>query len=483
MDPTTTSPTPSATSVPMARKPGLLINGAYARLWFGHTISIFGDFIFDTTLVLWIAAVIARGQTWAPLAVSGVFIATTVPTLLISPIAGVFVDRWNKRRTMLAMDALRAALVALLILAAGVVPLPFLSGGRLPLLWQLGVIFAVVFLLNTFSQFFRPASLALTGDIVPEETQARAMGLSQTSMSIAMILGPTLAAPIFVAFGPEWALGVNALSFVASFLFIQSVKAPPAARSVVEGASPHFWKELGLGLRFFLRSRVLVVLTISAAILMLGGGAINALDYFFVTGNLHASENLYGLITGVMGVGLIVGAILAGAFAQKIGLTRTIWISLLALAIAVLAYARMTDFWVAATLMAVVGVFQAALNVAVGPLLLQSTPREMIGRVSSILNPVITIATLAGAVLAGYLDSTLLRGFSATLLGVHLGPVDTILTGAGVIALVGALFAMVSLRGVRPSVPQPTATPLAPEPPPVVALPPLAAEVEQPIIR
>jgi MFS family permease len=209
---------------------------------------------------------------------------------------------------------------------------------------------------------------------------------------------------------------------------------------------------------------------------------MNTLDYFFVTGNLGAPASLYGAVSGAMGVGMILGAIVAGAFAQKIGLVRTLWLSLLALALMILAYARSGDIRFAILFIALAGVAQAALNVAVGPLLLQSTPREMIGRVSSILNPVITVATLVGAALGGYLDSTLLHGFSATLLGVHFGPVDTILTGAGVIALVGALFAMVSLWGVRLSVPQPTATPVAPEPPPVVALPPLAAEVEQPII-
>ena len=478
MNPTTTSPALSPTP---AKKPGMFINGNFGRLWIGHTISVFGDFIFDTTLVLWIAAVIARGQAWAPLAVSGVFIATTVPMLLIGPIAGVFVDRWSKRGTMLAMDAVRAALVALLILSAGVVPLPFLPGGRLPLFWQLGVIYAVVFLLNALSQFFRPASLALTGDIVPEEAQARAMGLSQTSMSIAMILGPTLAAPIFVAFGPEWALGINALSFVASFLFIQTVSAPPAAHSAVRGERSSFWKEFGLGLGYFLRSRVLVVLSISAAIVMLGGGALNTLDYFFVTGNLHASATYFGVLQGAMGIGMILGSILAGAFAQKIGLTRTFWLSLLAMAVLITAYARLTDIWVAIAVIGVAGIGQAALNVAVGPLLLQSTPREMIGRVSSILNPLVMLATLGGAGLAGYLDSTVLRGFSTTLLGFHFGPVDTIFTAAGLIALVGALFAMIGLRGVRPAV-QPPEAQGAEEAHVAAAMPPIAAGAEEPVL-
>ncbi|MGE5333407.1 MAG: MFS transporter [Nitrososphaerota archaeon] len=478
MNPTTTSPALSPTP---AKKPGMFINGNFGRLWIGHTISVFGDFIFDTTLVLWIAAVIARGQTWAPLAVSGIFIATTVPMLLIGPVAGVFVDRWSKRGTMLAMDAVRAVLVALLILTAGVVPLPFLPGGRLPLVWQLGVIYAVVFLLNALSQFFRPASLALTGDIVPEETQARAMGLSQTSMSIAMILGPTLAAPIFVAFGPEWALGINAFSFVVSFLFIQTVSAPPAARSGARGARSSFWKEFGLGLGYFLRSRVLVVLSIAAAIVMLGGGALNTLDYFFVTGNLHASATYFGVLQGAMGIGMILGSILAGAFAQKIGLTRTFWLSLLMMAVLITAYARLTDIWVAIAVIGVAGIGQAALNVAVGPLLLQSTPREMIGRVSSILNPLVMLATLAGAGLAGYLDSTVLRGFSVTVLSIHFGPVDTIFTAAGLIALVGALFAMVGLRGIRPAV-QPAEAQGVDETPVTPAISPMAAGAEEPVL-
>lgn len=486
MDPTTTGPASSAT---VARKPGLLINGNYGRLWLGHTISIFGDFIFDTTLVIWIAAVLARGQSWAPLAVSGVFIATTVPMLFVGPIAGVFVDRWNKRRTMLVMDAARAALVALLILSAGVVPLPFLPDGRLPLFWQLGVVYAVVFLLNTLSQFFRPASLALTGDIVPQDYQARAMGLSQTSASIAMILGPTLAAPLFVAVGPEWALGIDALSFVVSYLLIQTVSAPPAASSIADGIRPNFWKEFGLGLRFFLRSRVLVILTISAAILMLGGGALNTLDYFFVTENLHASTAYFGLLQGAMGVGMILGAILAGVFAQKIGLVRTLWLSLLGMALLITAYARSTDIWVAIAVIGVAGVPQAALNVAAGPLLLQSAPREMVGRVSSILNPAITIATLTGAALGGYLASEVLRDFSATIFGVHFGTVDTIFTGAGALALAGALFAMFALWGVRPQAPQPTsdgvpddASNVTLDAQPRVATPPLVAPAEEPVL-
>ncbi|MGH2487726.1 MAG: hypothetical protein ACRDHE_17130, partial [Ktedonobacterales bacterium] len=77
-----------------------LINKNFALLWTGQTISAFGDTLFDTTVVLWIALVLARGQTWAPLAVSGGLLATLVPKILVGPMAGVFVDRWDKQRTL-----------------------------------------------------------------------------------------------------------------------------------------------------------------------------------------------------------------------------------------------------------------------------------------------------------------------------------------------------------------------------------------------
>src|SRR5215472_4885018 len=105
MESSETSHTPPASP----SKTQIFINGNFALLFSGSAISSIGDFVFSTTLVLWIAVILAKGQSWAPLAVSGVLVATTVPAFLIGPIAGVFVDRWDKRRTMLAVNLLQAA--------------------------------------------------------------------------------------------------------------------------------------------------------------------------------------------------------------------------------------------------------------------------------------------------------------------------------------------------------------------------------------
>jgi MFS family permease len=429
-------------------KTPIFINRNFALLWSGQAVSYIGDFVFDTTLLLWIATQIGAGQSWAPAAVSGVLACIFAPTLAGAPIAGVFVDRWDKRRTMLAMDAIRACLVAGLILASGVVALPFFAGGSMPAGWQLAMIYTVVLLATVCQQFFGPARMALIGDVVDEEQRARASGLGQVTMSLAAVIGPPLAAPLLFNFGVQWALLFNALSFVVSFFAIALVQAPPAARSVAVGANGHAWQELIDGLRFFAGNQILMTVLISASLAMLGAGALNALDIFFVTGNLHTSASLYGYLSAAFGLGAVVGAILASAYAQRIGPARLFWCALLMTGVGLLIYARLTSFWPAVVLLCVVGIPVAGLNVAVMPLVLQTTPRELIGRVSSVLNPAVSLTSLTSIVVAGMLVSTLLQDFHADVAGIAFGPVDTIFTAGGLLCLAGGLYAMVRFRRV-----------------------------------
>lgn len=446
MDPTTPV---SASRAGATRRVGPLINRPFGLLWAGHTISTLGDFVFNATLVVWIGAQLAKGQPWAPLAVSGVFVAASVPVFVVGPLAGVFVDRWDKRRTMVLSDVLRAVLVAVLIVATGAVSLP--GGAPPPLGVRLGLIYGAVFLLNALERFFRPAMTALIGDLVAEEHRARATGLTQVSFSVAILLGPTLAPLLYIAVGPALALAINAASYLVSVLTLLPLRAAVAALAPVaaaEGApSGGVGREFRAGLAFFVRSRTLVTVSVAAMIVMIGGGAINALDFFFVTATLGAPVAAYGVAEGAMGLGLLVGAILASALVGRIGLGRSIWLSLLLLGVAIVVYSRMTALVPAMVVLFLAGTPQAALNTAIGPLLLRETPRELLGRVMSLLDPLVMVATMAGTAVSGYLAANVLSGFSADALGMHFGAVDTIFTVAGGIALVGAVYAAIGLRG------------------------------------
>jgi MFS family permease len=423
----------------------LLINRNFALLWSGQTVSYLGDAIFTTTLILWIATRVAQGQSWAPLAVSGVLLATAVATSVVGPLAGVYVDRWDKRRTLLSMNALRAFLVALLL------PLAFVPSGTLPALWELGWIYTIVILTTSCDQFFSPARLALIGDIVPEEQRARATGTEQASQQLAFIIGAPLAAPLFFIFGVQWALIGDALSFGVSFLTLLAIRTPPSARSLAPGDRGNALGEFRAGLHFFASNRVLRTILIAAVVGTLGAGATNALNIFFLQENLHAPAQLYGVMGAATASGALLGAIVAGIWAQRIGLVRCFWLGLVLSGLLFLVYARMTTFVTGVAVATFEQVPDAAISVVFAPLVLQATPRELVGRVFAVFMPSVSLTSMLSIALAGYLDSTVLGGLHVQLVGVSFGPVDTIFTVSGCLMVLAGLYAMVALRLPAPN--------------------------------
>jgi MFS family permease len=461
---------PAAEPKQAVAKPGLLINRNFALLWYGQAVSQIGDWVFDTTLVIWIGTVLGRGQPWAPLAVSGVLLATALPYFCVGPIAGVFVDRWDKRRTMLAADGIRAGLILLLL---ALTALPFV---RLPLGGILAAVYVTVFLASLCSQFFRPSLTALIGDLVAEPYRVRASGLSELTANLAFVIGPAFAGPLVFGIGVGWALLINAVSFAVSFAALFAIR-PPAAAAPVEapaGAS-HVVRELLSGLRFYFGNRVLTTLLVSFAIGTLGGGAFNALAIFFVTQNLHADPSLYGVAVAAVGLGAIAGAASGTYLGERFGVVRMFWLATLALGVSIVVLARFTSIGPGLVAYVVFGFTQGPINIAVTPLVLHVTPRELVGRAVAVLEPAIMAASILSLLLAGLLDSTVLHGFHAHLLDFAFGPVDTIYTAVGVLIFASGIYAMLGLRGIELT--RPAEPVLGVEAQPPVGQLPNAAEV------
>jgi MFS family permease len=413
-----------------------LINHSFALLWTGQVITDLGTVIFNTALVVWVAADLARDQAWAALAVSGVLAAATLPMLLVRPLAGVWVDRWDARRTMLGMDALRAALVALLAVAV-------LAPG-LTLIPRLAVVYIVIFAVSACAQFFNTALLALIADVVPEPELARASGLSEVTWSAASIAGPPLAAPLVVVLGVQWALLGNALSFLVSFLMLWLIPAGPqrerpAVRTAIRA-------DLLAGLRFVARTPVARALTIAMSLAMLGAGALRALDFFFVTQDLHAPASAYGLVGPAFGGGSVIGALLAGRYARRIGAAQTLWVSMVAVGLLIVVLARQTSLPAALAVYVVFGIANSGANVALTPLLVGATPRELLGRANALFFTVISAALLVSVAAAGYLASGPLHGLHNVALGFGFDATTSLLTGGGLLICAGGLYARWRLR-------------------------------------
>jgi len=416
------------------------ISRDFGLLWAGQAVSNLGDMVFNTTVALWIVTQLARNESWAPLAVSGVLVAAALPDLLVGPFVGVFVDRFDRRRLMLRMDAIRAILIGLLAVWTGAIALPWVRFTQPPASWQLAGLYAAVFLSGICAQFFAPARIAIIGELVPESLRARAFGLTQVTSSLALVVGPAVAAPIYFQLGPGDALVANGLSFVASFAAIAAVRLTGAATPHAK-ATGSYRHELMEGFRYFAGNKALVAIVITACLIMLGGGCLNALDIFFLQQNLHASTTLYGLLSGAGGAGLLVGALLASACAERLGIARVFWLGLISVGLAVLVYARLSSFAPALVVLFLMGIPNAGVNVALGPLVLRHTPQHLVGRIAAVLHPAITLATLLSTAASGALASTVLRGLHFSFLGIQWGAIDLIFTWTGMIIVVGGLYA------------------------------------------
>jgi MFS family permease len=393
-----------------------------------------GDSVFDITVMLWVASVIAKGRPWAPAAASGVLIAAAVPILVAGPVAGVWIDRWDRRRIMLTADACRAVLIASLLLVPAL-------GHKLPPGGELAAIYLAVAAESGFAQFFNPSRLALLGLIVAPADRPQASGMLQATSSTASIIGPPLAAPLLFTLGVQWALLINAVSFVISFAAIRSIRQPPATGSRPERSG--FAAEFRAGLRFFATSRLLVALSTGVVICTLGTGALNALDVFFLRDNLHTSVSWLGTLYAAIGTGAVGGALAGGWAGRRIGPARVFWLAMVLGGLLLLAYSRATELPAALAAGSLVGLMFGALNAAAPPLLLAAIPQHLTGRVMSVFNPLQQVANIISMAAAGFLAGTVLRGMHVVVAGVTFGPINTIFAASALLVITGGL-AMIS---------------------------------------
>jgi MFS family permease len=421
-------------------KPGLLINRNFALLVVGQAISQFGDFVFTLTLVVWVATKVAPAS-WAPLAVSCIMFSIYIPSILLGPWVGVFVDRWQHRQTMIRIDCLRACLIIILLLFTGIV---------LPL-WHISAVSTVVivcsevFLESTCSLFFNPANTGLIGQIVPQEQQPQAQGRSQALYAIAKLIGPLLGPILYFAVGILWCLLIDAVSFLVSIITLWTIHVALLERRPQE-QSGGFWREFVQGISFSFQDRVLRVLIISNFVIVLGIGSFDSLFLFFMQRNLHTAVSLSGVLVAAMAVGTIIGALIFGNAAHKIGLVRLLWSSIIACGLFLALFSRLTNFSLGLLAIFLVGFTMSAMSVTIGPILLRRSPVDLVGRVSAVMGSLSMVGTTLSTTMAGFLASVVLASLHVHLLGTSFGPIDTIFFSGACLFMLSGFYVFFTLR-------------------------------------
>jgi MFS family permease len=281
----------------------LSTNRNYRFTWTGQIVSEIGD-NFNNIAVF----ALAMALTHSGMVVTGVLLARAVPAITIGPLAGVLLDRFDRKRIMIASDLMRALVALGFILAV--------TSHRI---WVLYLFSA---LLMVASPFFTAGRSAILPTIAsPEEIHA-ANSLTQTTQWMTLTVGTFLGATV-VAIGYKWAFVFNALSFVFSAWCIWNLRAPDAAgfrakRKVLANDEDEVirpWHEYREGLRYMRSVPLVLAIALLSVGWATGGGAAQILFTLFGEVVFNRGASGIGIIWGCAGLGLLLG----GAFANWLG--------------------------------------------------------------------------------------------------------------------------------------------------------------------
>ena len=407
------------TDTPMGVRDVLRIRD-YRHLFAGQVVSDIGDGI-TLLLVLLVINDLTGGST---IAIALMAIAEAVPAFTVGLVAGVYVDRWNRRSIMLAADLLRAGIV----ITFGLISSPEL----LPLLYALGFAQASV------STFFRPARGALLPHIVPAEGLPAANGLAQASQVIGGVIGAGIAGLLFGLFG-SGVIGfvIDAGTFLVSFLLISRIASSAGAiagdvRARAAGSSVVSSLRDGFGI--VRHSRVLAGIILAAGVTMLGLGAVNVLFVPLVMNDLQVNPTWMAGIDAAQTVGMLAAAALVTTLVKRVAPTSIITLGLVGIGICIGLMAGVSAIWQVLVILVIVGLCVTPIQAMIQTLVQTATPDASRGRVVSLIQAAMSTASVASMAIGGVLGQ---------VIGIR-----EVFFAAGVITLVAAAISFVMFRGV-----------------------------------
>lgn len=377
----------SSATQPQPASPGSIFKLApFRTIWFGQFVSIFGDFV----ALFAIISLITFRWHGNPVQVTSITIAYVLPLAIIGPPAGVLVDHWNVKRVMIASDLTRAVLSLLLVWVTSV--------------REIGV---VMFCLSVMSSAFMPAQSISIRTLVPRERLLQANAMLSQAFYLIRIASPVIAGAIVAWLSERACFYIDAASFLFSALMISTLTINRPPREDADKTLRGLTKDFAEGNRFIFTHPGLSFVFIAMAVAMFVLSAFSPLISIFVRDQLHAGTFMFGVISAMVGVGLIVGTTMITRISGGKPKPGVVLVGLLFLALgtAVLALSRFPALAAVSTFL--MGFSISMVLIPAQTMSQRETPHHMVGRVSSTFMSMISIAQVLGLLLSGGLAQRL----------------------------------------------------------------------------
>jgi MFS family permease len=365
----------------------------FALLWFAGLVSLTGDWMLIVAL-----PVTVYELTGSALATGGVLIANRLPALVLGSVAGVFVDRWDRKRTMVVANLVRAPILLLLVAVDSAE--------------QVWIAYVVAAAASAAGQFFRPAENALLPRLVGEEHLVPANALNALNDNLSRLVGPALGGLVVAWFGLGGVAAVDAASFLVAAGMIAAIAAstrpertlPPAAATAT-GTWAAVWREWLAGLRLIRENRALRVVFGVIAISSLGEGVMGTAFWVYVDEALEGGTREAGWLMSAQAVGGMVGAVVIGAWGKGRSPVSLLGWGAIGLGLIDLATFNYPTFapviWPGLVLMAVVGVPVTAFGTGYVAAIQAEAEDAYRGRIFGALGTTTALLMIVGAAIAG----------------------------------------------------------------------------------
>jgi MFS family permease len=365
-----------------------LRNRDFALLWTGGLVSVAGDWILYAALPFYVYE-----RTGSTVATAGMIVASLAPSVLVGSVAGVLVDRWDRRRVLVAGNLLQAAAVVLLV--------------AVPFEGWLWVVYAVAAAQSLVAAFSQPAESALLPTLVPEERLLAANALNALNNRIGRLAGLPLGAALYGWLGLRGVVLVDCATFVLAALLIAPIAANRAERTgPVEDAGTawaRFWAEWRDGLRLVGRSSTIALLFVVFGLMTFGGTMLDPLTVAWVRDVLGEGPEVFAWLLTAHAAAGIAGTLVVGRLGGRLSPRALIGWSSVAVAGALAVRHNVPSVPLALALTGFAGVTSVASSVGAETLAQRSVPDEYRGRVFGSLGATLGLLSLLGATAGGAL--------------------------------------------------------------------------------
>jgi dTMP kinase len=352
----------------------LLTHPGFSRLLAAMSVSSLGDWVGFVAVTSLVAKL---GGSAAGFAVGGVMTARMLPAILFGPLAGVLIDRFDRKQIMIVADIARGVMY-----------------GSMAFVGQLWLIFLLSFVIECFSLLWTPARDASLPNLVPRRQLANANSIGLVSTYGTLPLGGAIfallagfsswiaaRAPYFGSHKESLALLLDAGTFAFSALMVSRVPIrTPGSRSMGRFDLSRVWRDVRDGVRFLREDSIASAMTGGIVIAFAAVGAVLALGPIFVNTTLHAGTAGWGIVVVAFGVGMAIGMAGTNEVAKFVERDLTFVWSLVAAAGALFVLAAMPNLGLAAFVTVWLGLFCGLAWVSGYTLLQENVEDEFRGR-------------------------------------------------------------------------------------------------------